>query len=179
MGVKRKRVERGKEEEEEDDLLKLKLWSDTWDVMKKLNKSDLDHHLRRVILPSDQVRKHVLPFLSKSERQEVEGKNEGLNVHVDDLNTGSYYFLSFKKWKSNGSYKLGRDWIQEFVVKRQLRKDDMIGMCWNQSTRGFCFSVIKRSPAYPPPDPSLCEFARKNLRLSPPTPDLFIDALES
>ncbi|XP_042495113.1 B3 domain-containing protein At2g33720-like [Macadamia integrifolia] len=147
--------------------------------MKKLNKSDLDHHLRRVILPSDQVRKNVLPFLSQSQQKKVEGKNEGLNVRVDDLNTGSYYFLSFKKWESNGSYKLGRRWIHDFVEKRKLHKDDVIGMRWNQFTRGFCFSVIKRSSAYPPPDHSLCKFARKHLRLSPPTPDLFIDALES
>ncbi|XP_042491541.1 B3 domain-containing protein At5g26805-like [Macadamia integrifolia] len=170
MAMKRKRGEkkRGREEEGDDDPLKLKLGNDPWTVKKKLTKSDLNG-LSRVILPGDQVKKNVLPHLNSQELHDVEWSNGGHKVWVEDLDEGSLHLLSFKTWKSNGSYKLGLNWISEFVKKRKLRNGDMIGMFWDDSTRGFCFSVLKRSPQ-PPPDPSLCKFARKYLCLSPRTP---------
>ncbi|XP_043687752.1 B3 domain-containing protein At2g33720-like [Telopea speciosissima] len=187
MKVLKKR--RDGEEQKEEDPLELKLYRDPWIVKKNLTASDL-YHLSRIILPSDQVEKHVLPFLNPCEIHGVVQSFRGLNVWVYDLDTGTRHLLSFKKWNSNHSYKLGLNWIKEFVKRRELRTGDLIGMLWDPSTRGFCFSVLKRSPlppdgaaaaepvvavvataTPPPPDPKLCEFARKRLRLSPPVPD--------
>ncbi|XP_043694182.1 uncharacterized protein LOC122644874 [Telopea speciosissima] len=157
-----------------DPLVKLKLGGGDTSVglvKKKLMKSDLNN-LSRLILPGADVRKHVLPLLHPWEVHDVEGA--GLIMHVKDLDTGTQHRMSFKKWESSGSYKLGLRWISDFVRRRNLQKDDMIVMFWvnddsDSTRRGFCFYVAKRS--YPTPNPQLCKFAQKFLRLSLPTPD--------
>ncbi|XP_042515261.1 B3 domain-containing protein At2g33720-like [Macadamia integrifolia] len=189
MAVRRRQGERERErgaEAEESDLLKLKLYTDPWVVKKKLRESDLSNHLSRVILPRDQVEKHVMPFLNSKERHDVVESGRGLWVSVKDWDTDTYHLLNFMMWKSNRSYKLGHRWIPEFVDRRRLGKDDVIGMFWDGSTRCFYFSVLERSPppppdaadeqfimatTPPPPDPYLCKFASENLHLSQPMPE--------
>ncbi|XP_043694181.1 B3 domain-containing protein At2g33720-like [Telopea speciosissima] len=177
ISEREKVVKKMRGEEDDDPLVELKLCTENiilaGIIKKKLTNSDLDH-LSRVILPGKQVRNYVLPFLYPAELDEVERGNGrgGLMVRVKDLDTDTIHWLSFKKWESSGSYKLGLSWIQDFVKRRNLHKDDEIVMFWvddDSTRRGFFFSVVKRF--YPPPDPSLCEFAREFLSLSPLTPD--------
>ncbi|KAJ4957076.1 hypothetical protein NE237_013859 [Protea cynaroides] len=192
--IKRKRKDRARKEDDDDDhdlSLELKLSrGDPWTVKKKLTESDLNH-LSRLILPRDQVEKHVLPFFNPEEEKGVLRSENGFHFRVKDVDEDSSHLLSFKRVKSTRSYKLGLNWISQFVKRRRLQKGDVIGMLWdNYGTRGFYFSVLERAdgppttthhatathheplvaPTPPPHLITLYEYARQDLQLRQPIP---------
>ncbi|KAJ4955999.1 hypothetical protein NE237_012782 [Protea cynaroides] len=184
--IKRKRKDRAREEDgDHDDLLELKLSRrDPWTVKKKLTESDLNH-LNRLILPSDQVEKHVLPFFNPEELNRVLQSENGFEFTVKDVDQDTNHLLSFRRVKSTRSYKLGLNWISQFVKRRRLQKGDVIEMLWdNYGSRGFYFSVLERTDvptadhvnsnepvvAATLPDPDLCDIARTDLQLRQPIP---------
>ncbi|KAJ4955930.1 hypothetical protein NE237_012713 [Protea cynaroides] len=184
-GVRREPRET-RETRENRQLLELNLYRDPWTIKKKLMESDVNN-LSRLILPTQLVDNHVLRYFSDEERFAVLHSERGLELKMKDLDQGTCHLLTLKKLGSSGSFKLGLNWISEFVKRRRLQKGDVIGMFWdnystrdnNYDTRGFCFSVLERyAPnsdanaeavvAATPPNPSLCKFAREDLHLHPP-----------
>ncbi|KAJ6364941.1 hypothetical protein OIU76_029840 [Salix suchowensis] len=78
---------------------------DPFTIKKKMKPSDLGN-LCRLIVPSDLVEKHILPFLNTAQANQVAGvvsqeTNRGLKVRVWDMNTGSTHQLVFKRWSTS------------------------------------------------------------------------------
>ena len=74
---------------------------DPFTIKKKMKPSDLGN-LCRLLVPSDFVEKHILPFLNTDQASQVVGvvnqeTNRGLKVRVWDMNTGSMHHLVFKR----------------------------------------------------------------------------------
>jgi hypothetical protein len=118
--------------------LELKLGIDPWVIKKRIKTSDIGD-LSRLLLPADLVKKHILP-LWNTER--IEKIKDGVGVGVWDCDTKSEHQLLFKQWASNGSYVLIGKWTVEFVKRRGLKKDDEIGLYWDQSNSRFSFSIL-------------------------------------
>ncbi|KAJ4956062.1 hypothetical protein NE237_012845 [Protea cynaroides] len=127
------------------------LLRDPWTIKKKLVGSDVNN-LSKLILPTELVEKHVLPFFNAEEQHAVLKGERGLELKMKDLDQGTCHSLTCKKLDSSGSYRQGLNWISEFVKRRKLQKGDVIGMFWDNyntrdnkyDTQGFCFSVLER-----------------------------------
>ncbi|KAJ0099937.1 hypothetical protein Patl1_20180 [Pistacia atlantica] len=79
------------EEEEEERLkgvsTKLKLYTDPWNIKKRLTQSDMGH-LCRLLLQTSLMEKYVLLFLNRHQINDVQSK-EGFRVMVWDQDTQS------------------------------------------------------------------------------------------
>ncbi|KAL0014376.1 hypothetical protein SO802_001445 [Lithocarpus litseifolius] len=93
----------------------------------------------RLLLPTDLVKKHILPHWDESRIK------NGVLVSVWDFDTKFEYQLKFKQWPSNGSYVLIGNWIRDFVERRGLKVADEIGLYWDQSNSRFSFSLLKKA----------------------------------
>ncbi|XP_044506138.1 B3 domain-containing protein At2g33720-like [Mangifera indica] len=135
------------EEEEEERQngvsTKLSLYTDPWNIKKKLTQSDLGDQCR-LLLQASLVESHVFPFLNVDEINKVQGK-EGLRVMVLDRDTESEHSLVMKKWTTCESYVFIEGWGQKFVNRRELNPGDEIGFYWDLYTSMFNFSVIKKA----------------------------------
>ncbi|XP_031281118.1 putative B3 domain-containing protein At1g78640 [Pistacia vera] len=136
-----------REEEEEERLkgvsTKLTLYTDPWNIKKRLTPSDLGY-LCRLLLQTSLVDKYVLQYLSSEEINKVQSK-EGLRVMMWDQDTESQHSLILKKWSTSKSYVLIDGWGQKFVNRRDLRAGDDIGLYWDPYTSRFNFHVIQRA----------------------------------
>lgn len=111
---------------------------DPWKIKKVLTLSDLGNN-SRLLLKKELARKWVVPFLDK-----VEAEKDGVKVPVFDVDTQTLRSLVFKIWPSNGSHVFIDTWITNFVVKRNLKTGDEIGLKWDQAGKKFDFSVLRR-----------------------------------
>ncbi|KAH1048312.1 hypothetical protein J1N35_039096 [Gossypium stocksii] len=114
---------------------------DPWCIKKKLYTSDLGN-MSRLILPSELVESHILSHWHTDQLAQIE---EGLPVLVWDCDTHTEHEMKFKRWK-NGANVLIKNWITQFVKRRELKQGDEIGICWDIANSRFKFSVLNRAP---------------------------------
>ena len=122
-----------------DDSLDLKLYHDPWVIKKTLEKSDIGG-LSRLLLPKTPVRAQIFGLW------DAESIANGIPVAVWDFETNSGHELVFKYRPSgSGSYILQRNWTEDFVKRRNLKKGDQVGLYWDESYSRFNFCVLKRT----------------------------------
>ncbi|CAK7338249.1 unnamed protein product [Dovyalis caffra] len=122
---------------------------DPFKIKKKMKPSDLGS-LCRLLVSSDLVERHILPFLNEDQIKQVEITNQefdGLKVWVWDMNTGSMHQLVFKRWSTSKSYIFNDGWTKYFVKRRNLVEGDEIGLYWDNNHSRFHFSVLSRAAA--------------------------------
>ncbi|XP_037494073.1 B3 domain-containing protein At2g33720-like [Jatropha curcas] len=107
---------------------------------KRLKESDLGN-LSRLLVPSNLVKKDVLPLLSSDLVNGIKSKR-GAPAVFWDVDTETTHNLVFKKWDSSGSYVFIGGWTTEFVQRRSLKEGDEIRIYWDVPNSRFNFSVI-------------------------------------
>ncbi|RHN78747.1 putative transcription factor B3-Domain family [Medicago truncatula] len=110
-----------------------------WEIKKVLETSDICKHKTRLLLNKDLAEKFVVPVLLDG----AFGKG-GVQVQVWDIDTKSPHSVVFKYWPSAKSYVFTKTWTKEFVNRRELKKDDQIGLRWDRNNQRFDFSVLKK-----------------------------------
>ncbi|KAJ6364861.1 hypothetical protein OIU76_029770 [Salix suchowensis] len=90
---------------------------DPFTIKKKMKPSDLGN-LCRLLVPSDLVEKHILPFLNTAQANQVAGV-----VSRQETNRG----------------------LKDFVKRRNLAEGDEIGIYWDKDQCRFTFSVLSRA----------------------------------
>ncbi|KAF3442492.1 hypothetical protein FNV43_RR16408 [Rhamnella rubrinervis] len=131
---------------EEDTRRELPTWLELepWKIRKHLTTSDLGN-LSRLLLKKKTVQEHVLCYMSERLIKDV-NSNAGAKVSVWDSETRTAHDLVLKLWPSCQSYVLIGKWTKEFVERRELKKDDEIGLYWSSFASMFHFCVLHRAP---------------------------------
>ncbi|KAL0437077.1 UNVERIFIED_CONTAM: B3 domain-containing protein [Sesamum radiatum] len=106
---------------------------DQWKIKKVLKKSDVDGS-SRLLLGKLLVQEHILPHVVMGE--------EGVEVKVWDVDTGSEHMLLLKVWKSN-SYVFVKNWMSDFVTRRELEEKDEIGLRWSHANSRLDFTLLR------------------------------------
>ncbi|XP_042494240.1 B3 domain-containing protein At2g33720-like [Macadamia integrifolia] len=136
-----------KEEEEEfakKPVAEIMVPNDGWTIKKVLTGSDVGH-LSRLLLGKHVVEKFIFPYWDQTIAQAVEHSRFRHEVNVIDIDTMGEHKLFFFRWACKGSYILQGNWSSQFVNRRKLKNDDMIGMFWDISSSSLVFSVLSRS----------------------------------
>ncbi|OMP02745.1 hypothetical protein COLO4_10852 [Corchorus olitorius] len=115
--------------------------NDPWCIKKKLCQSDISGGLSRLLLGSDCVESHILPFWNDDQIAKIK---EGLPVTVLDCNTMTEHEMVFKKW-NNGANVLMKNWVNDFVKRRELKLGDEIGLFWDNHCSIFKFAVLDQA----------------------------------
>ena len=125
--------------------LTLSINPDIWEIKKHLTVSDVRNSQTRLMLPKDHVAAHILYYLTDEERTMIEDVNnhQGLRISVYDSDTGSLHQLTLKKWHSSGSYVFISNWNEQFVIRRNLKAGNLIGLFWNTYASRLHFRVIR------------------------------------
>nr|POE55676.1 putative b3 domain-containing protein [Quercus suber] len=116
---------------------------DTWVIKKRVEASYSNEQWVRLFLETDLVKKHVLTELEQKYIEDFITKY-GVQVVVWDFDTKSEHQLIFKQ-RTNGSNVFVEDWTKEFVIRRELKEGDEIGLFWDKSNSRFNFSILKRN----------------------------------
>ncbi|KAK4408377.1 putative B3 domain-containing protein [Sesamum angolense] len=116
---------------------------DRWEIKKVLKKSDVDDS-SRLLLSKVNVQEHILPRVTGNLPGRGLDEGEGVEVAVWDMDTGSEHVLVLKKWKT-GSFVLMKNWMSEFVRRRGLEKNDVIGLRWDDGSSRLEFTVLKKN----------------------------------
>ncbi|OMO79063.1 hypothetical protein COLO4_24578 [Corchorus olitorius] len=132
---------------EDKTLTELRLGSrhydDPWCIKKKLCESDLGG-MSRLLLSSRDVETHVLPLLNGDKRAQIQTK-DGLPVVVWDCDERTGHEMELRQWNKGKANVLVKNWVKEFVKRRQLKLGDEIGLYWDQIESRFSFSVLNRA----------------------------------
>ncbi|KAK2400234.1 B3 domain-containing protein [Trifolium repens] len=112
---------------------------DEWEIKKVLEKSDVCCGLSRLLLKKELTQEFVIPVLLCGAKV---AETNGVEVQVWDVDTKSPHSLVFRIWTSAKSHVFTTGWVKDFVLRRNLRKGDKIGLHWDQYNRRFNFSVI-------------------------------------
>ncbi|EOX92925.1 AP2/B3 transcriptional factor family protein [Theobroma cacao] len=134
-----KRIKVDREEASMLFLTELRLGHDPWCIKKTLTGSDLGN-MSRLMLASECVEHHVFPFWNADQLAKVK---EGLPVSVWDCDTNTEHELVFKRW-NKGANVLIKNWVKDFVKRRELKLGDEIGLYWNTCNSRFQFAVLNR-----------------------------------
>nr|XP_023880110.1 B3 domain-containing protein At2g33720-like [Quercus suber] len=102
--------------------------------------SDLHAYIHCLDLDS-LVHTHIMAFFSADSVKKIE--SNGLSVTVFDQDSTSDYELVFKKWHSSKSYVFNGKWHGDFVVRRELKVGDIIGLYWDPRHSKFNFCVLQ------------------------------------
>ncbi|GKU88922.1 hypothetical protein SLEP1_g3131 [Rubroshorea leprosula] len=140
---KRPRIAERPQERKKAKMTDLCLGLDAWSIKKTLGSSDIGH-ASRLIVASEDVHKHILPYWDVSVCGHLMN-NGSVSVCVRDLDTESEIELRFKRWLSSGCYVLNKNWVTGFVKRRELKQGDEIGLFWDKGNSRFNFSVLKRA----------------------------------
>ncbi|XVF15993.1 hypothetical protein REPUB_Repub09cG0203900 [Reevesia pubescens] len=138
--VSSNRNKRSKVEREEDQMTELRLGRDLWCIKKQLFGSDLGNN-SRLLLASDDVEIHVFEFWNDVQLSKIK---KGLPVSVWDYDTNTEHKMVFKQW-NNGANVLIKNWVKDFVKRRELKLGDEIGLFWDKDNSRFNFSVRNRA----------------------------------
>ncbi|KAK7819858.1 b3 domain-containing protein [Quercus suber] len=111
-----------------------------WKITKTLTKSDIGSS-SRLLLHQSLVHTHIMAFFSADSVKKIE--SNGLSVTVFDQDSKSDYELVFKKWHSSKSYVFNGKWHGDFVVRRELKVGDIIGLYWDPCHSKFNFRVLQ------------------------------------
>ncbi|KAK3038464.1 hypothetical protein RJ639_029762 [Escallonia herrerae] len=115
---------------------KLRLFEDPWKIKKRLNITDLG----RVLLSKEAVDTHVLRHWNAGS---IKALPTGVTVNVWDYDSDTEHRLILVRWPYSKYCALGsRNWGQDFVLRRNLREGDEIGLLWDNSARRFGFCVL-------------------------------------
>ncbi|XP_030937167.1 uncharacterized protein LOC115962465 [Quercus lobata] len=118
-------------------------FEDTCVIRKRVEASYSNEQWVRLFLETDLVKKHVLTELEQKYIEDFITKY-GVQVVVWDFDTKSEHQLIFKQ-RTNGSNVFVEDWTKEFVIRRELKEGDVIGLFWDKSNSRFNFSILKRN----------------------------------
>ncbi|GKV43942.1 hypothetical protein SLEP1_g51175 [Rubroshorea leprosula] len=125
-------------------MTELRLGVDPWSIKKTLEPSDLVGGLSRLLVASEDVQNHILPYLDTVSAEElINGHN--MAVVVTDVDTKTKVEMVLRRWISSGSYVLKKNWVNGFVKRRELQEGDEIGLEWDKGNSSFNFSVLKRA----------------------------------
>ncbi|KAI9125176.1 hypothetical protein K1719_003792 [Acacia pycnantha] len=114
-----------------------------WGCKTGLSLYDDPWKIKKVLLPYDLVESLVCPVLTDEEKSKLDS-GEGTEIKFCDVNNNmSVHSLLLKKWPSSGSYVLIRNWTDDFVKRRELKKGDEIGLQWDKFNHCFNFSVLR------------------------------------
>ncbi|CAJ2673153.1 unnamed protein product [Trifolium pratense] len=116
----------------------LVLYDDPWKIKKVLKRTDLGSNCN-ILIKSELAKDLIVPVLGG--RQICE--NRDVRVPVWDLDTNSVHSLVFTIRPSNQSHVFKDTWIRDFVLRRNLKIGDEIGLLWDQYNRRFVFSVLR------------------------------------
>jgi hypothetical protein len=112
-----------------------------WKIKKWMTGSDLGS-LSRLLVQTNLVKNHILPFFGTDSLEETES-GKGTRVRVWDQDSQSEHELVFKKWTSSNSYVFIGKWYKDFVKRRELKVGDLIGLYWDSCNSRFNFCVIQ------------------------------------
>uniref|UniRef100_A0A2N9GQA8 TF-B3 domain-containing protein n=1 Tax=Fagus sylvatica TaxID=28930 RepID=A0A2N9GQA8_FAGSY len=112
-----------------------------WKIKKWMKGSDLGS-LSRLLVQTNLVKNHILPFFGTDSLEEIES-GKGTRVRVRDQDSQSEHELVFKKWTSSNSYVFIGKWYKDFVKRRELKVGDLIGLYWDSCNSRFNFCVIQ------------------------------------
>ncbi|XP_062029007.1 B3 domain-containing protein At4g02870-like [Rosa rugosa] len=115
---------------------------DAW-YMKRLNGSDVSKSRKNLAVSKSWVVEQVLPFFAASAAARVE-RGESERVIVHDCEQDSLHVLYLKKLKTGRFVFVGR-WKDDFVIRRNLKKGDEIGLCWHGDKSMFSFTAFYRN----------------------------------
>ncbi|XP_073276858.1 B3 domain-containing protein At5g26805-like [Primulina huaijiensis] len=111
-----------------------------WRIKKTLKKSDVDGS-SRLLLGRQLVKDHILPNIEEFDEE------RGVEITVYDVDTRTVHTLLLKTWITN-SYVLVNGWMKDFVRRRVLRKNDEIGLRWEETDGRFEFSLLRQHPMH-------------------------------
>jgi len=106
-----------------------------WKIKKQLQEHDLNFGL---LIPLKMAKPHLLSVINAND-DEIK---EGIEVRIWDVNTRTGHTLLLTKPEK--SYILTRNWIGDFVFRRNLGLGDLVGLCWDPFIKRFRFSVLSR-----------------------------------
>ena len=121
----------------------LRLGHDPWSIKKQLSESDIGN-MSRLMLASECVESHVFPFWNDDQLAKIK---EGLEVFVWDCDTKTEHELVFKQW-NKGANVLIKNWVKDFVKRRELKLGDEIGLYWDTRNSTFKFTVLHRAASH-------------------------------
>lgn len=108
-----------------------------WTIRKILTRNDVNPINCQLILPRKSFEDHIRSHLPE---------DIGIPVNVYDHDTGTLHHDMRLTFYS--SYVLrGVNWREHFVVRRELKEGEEIGLLWDSSASRLKFSVISRYPA--------------------------------
>lgn len=113
---------------------------------KVLTKSDTDSS-SRLLLGRDLVLYGIIRFLDQGRAKRCETV-DGAKIHVHDLDTHTDHELVLKMWKSN-SFVFTGNWNKDFVRRRNLQKNDEIGLYWDKQNSRLNFTLLKKDVLNP------------------------------
>ncbi|WJX17325.1 hypothetical protein P8452_07255 [Trifolium repens] len=117
-----------------------------WEMKKILEKSDVCLHLSRLLIKKEVAQQFIIPVLMlAAASQQAAYSKDGIQVQVRDVDTDSLHTLVFKIWSSAKSHIFTKRWLKDFVLRRDLKKGDQIGLRWDQGNNRFDFSVLSRA----------------------------------
>ncbi|KAK2400306.1 B3 domain-containing protein [Trifolium repens] len=117
-----------------------------WEMKKILEKSDVCLHLSRLLIKKEVAQQFIIPVLMLAgATEEAAYSKDGIQVQVRDVDTDSLHTLVFKIWSSAKSHIFTKRWLKDFVLRRDLKKGDQIGLRWDQGNNRFDFSVLRRA----------------------------------
>ncbi|RDX63906.1 putative B3 domain-containing protein, partial [Mucuna pruriens] len=108
---------------------------EVWKIKKVLQDYDLN---KRLLVTMPMARKFVVPVLGNSDK-EIE---KGIVVPIWDVDTKTQHSLLFQKWSR--SYVFTGNWTRDFVMRRSLKRKDVVGLCWDPSYNRFNFSLLRK-----------------------------------
>ncbi|RDX67501.1 putative B3 domain-containing protein, partial [Mucuna pruriens] len=112
---------------------------DLWKIKKVLQEFDLN---RRLLVTMSMARKFVVPVLRSSDEDIV----KGIVVPIWDVDTKTQHSLLFQKWSR--SYVFTGNWTRDFVMRRGLKRKDVVGFYWDPSNNRFNFSLLRKDICY-------------------------------
>ena len=93
----------------------------------------------------DTLKEHILPNWDKECVNSIK-IGERVAVTVWDCDTKSKHQLFFnKETDTNAAYDFIGQWTEEFVSSWGMKKDDEIGLYWDQINLRFCFSILNQA----------------------------------
>jgi len=110
-----------------------------WEIQKDLQRHDLKQWL---LIPEKNGRKFLSPVMKAVSADAIE---KGIDVSIWDVDTNTSHNLVLTK--NSRSHVLTANWVHDFVKRRDLRFNDVVGLHWDASKERFNFSVLSRGSA--------------------------------
>ncbi|XP_004301829.1 PREDICTED: putative B3 domain-containing protein At1g78640 [Fragaria vesca subsp. vesca] len=114
---------------------------DAW-YKKRLNDGDVSKSRDMLPVSKSWVVDQVLPFLDESAAERIK-RGQSERVIVKDCELDTFHVLYLKKQKTGRFVFVGR-WRDDFVIRRNLKEGDNIGLCWQQEESMFSFTAFYR-----------------------------------